>query len=48
MRSSVDEDEEQALETDELERWLVFLSWLGVNRSIRPVHFHDVEDRSGW
>jgi len=30
-------------------RWLAFFLWLGVNQSLRPVHFHDVEDRaSGW
>jgi hypothetical protein len=28
---------------------LGFFQWLGVNQSLRPVHFHDVEDRaSGW
>lgn len=43
------EDEETALETDERERWLRFLTWVGVNRVLRPVSFHDVEDRgSGW
>jgi hypothetical protein len=43
------EDEEAALETDERERWLRFLTWVGVNHVLRPVSFHDVEDRgSGW
>lgn len=46
---SLEEDEEASLEADEYSRWLEFLSWLGVNHSLRPVHFHDVEDRaSGW
>jgi hypothetical protein len=46
---SVDEDEEAALEVDDQSRWRGFLQWLGVNQSLRPVHFHDVEDRaSGW
>ena len=45
----IDEDEDRALDTDERERWLRFLSWLGVNRSLRPVSFYGVEDRaSGW
>ncbi|MBI5487040.1 MAG: DUF3883 domain-containing protein [Deltaproteobacteria bacterium] len=46
---SLDEDEEVALDADDRERWLRFFLWLGVNASLRPVHFHDVEDRaSGW
>lgn len=46
---SVDEDEEAALDADDRTRWLDFFLWLGVNQSLRPVHFHDVEDRaSGW
>jgi hypothetical protein len=46
---SLDEDEEVALDADDRERWLRFFQWLGVNASLRPVHFHDVEDRaSGW
>lgn len=45
----IEEDEEAALEGDEKSRWLNFLQWLGVNQALRPVHFHDVEDRaSGW
>ena len=45
----ISEDEEVSLETDERERWLAFLTWVGVNRVLRPVSFHDVEDRgSGW
>ena len=45
----IDEDEEEALDTTDRERWLSFLTWLGVNRAIRPVHFTDVEDRNaGW
>jgi hypothetical protein len=45
----LDEDVDRALETTELERWLNFLSWIGVNRSLRLIHFHDVEDRdTGW
>ena len=43
------EDVDRSLETTESERWLNFLSWIGVNRSLRLIHFHDVEDRdSGW
>jgi hypothetical protein len=46
---SVDEDEDAALDADDRERWLRFFQWLGVNASLRAVHFHDVEDRaSGW
>ena len=46
---SIDEDEEAAVEEDERSRWLSFFQWLGVNQVLRPVHFHDVEDRaSGW
>ena len=46
---TVDEDEEAAVEVDDHSRWLAFFQWLGVNQSLRPVHFHDVEDRaSGW
>lgn len=45
----LDEDADTPLETDERERWIAFLSWLGVNHALRPVHFHDVEDHgSGW
>lgn len=45
----VDEDADQAIETNESDRWIAFLSWIGVNRALRPVHFHDVEDAaSGW
>ncbi len=45
----IDEDEESALDTDDQGRWLEFFRWLGVNQLLRPVHFHDVEDRaSGW
>ena len=44
-----DEDADQAIETDEPDRWIAFLSWIGVNRALRPVHFHDVEDdATGW
>lgn len=45
----LEEDDESALEADERTRWLNFFLWLGVNQALRPVHFHDVEDRaSGW
>lgn len=45
----VDEDTDQALESSEDERWVSFLSWLGVSRALRLVHFHDVEDAAtGW
>lgn len=43
------EDDDAALDTDERDRWLKFLTWIGVNRVLRLVSFHDVEDRgSGW
>ena len=46
---ALDEDEESPLDADERNRWLRFLTWIGVNRVLRPVHFHDAEDRgSGW
>ena len=45
----LDEDTDRALESDERARWVAFLSWIGVNRALRPIHFHDVEDRdTGW
>lgn len=45
----LEEDENAALQDDERERWLAFLSWLGVNRALRLVSFHDVEDHgAGW
>ncbi len=45
---SSDEDDEAALDPDEPTRWFAFFSWLGVHSALRPVHFHDVEDGSGW
>ncbi|MDP3984781.1 MAG: DUF3883 domain-containing protein, partial [Acidimicrobiia bacterium] len=45
----IDEDTDRAVEGTEQERWISFLEWIGVNRAIRPIHFHDVEDRdAGW
>jgi hypothetical protein len=45
----VNEDPDQAVETDQKDRWIAFLSWIGVNRALRLVHFYDVEDdRMGW
>jgi hypothetical protein len=45
----VDEDPDAAIAADERERWSNFLAWLGVNESLRLVHFHDVEDENaGW
>lgn len=45
----IDEDEEEALDTTGRDRWLSFLTWLGVNHAVRPTHFTDVEDRNaGW
>jgi hypothetical protein len=45
----LDEDPDAPLELDERERWLAFLTWVGVNAALRPVHFHDVDDRgAGW
>jgi Domain of unknown function (DUF3883) len=44
-----DEDEDKALDSTDHERWITFLTWLGVNRALRPTHFTDVEDRNaGW
>lgn len=46
---SLDEDVDRALETDERARWLNFLTWIGINKQLRLIHFHDVEDsNSGW
>lgn len=46
---SLDDDTDEALETDERERWVAFLSWIGVNNCLRLIHFHDVDDEStGW
>lgn len=46
---SLDEDEDAPPDQIERDRWLEFLMWVGVNRVLRPVHFHDVEDRgTGW
>ncbi|MES2210070.1 MAG: DUF3883 domain-containing protein [Chloroflexota bacterium] len=43
------EDEDAALESNDRERALNFFTWLGVNRVLRPVSFHDVMDAgSGW
>ena len=45
----LEEDEEAAPDQAERDRWIDFLTWIGVNRVLRPVHFHDVEDRAvGW
>lgn len=45
----LDEDTDQATESDERARWIAFLAWIGVNTVLRPVHFHDVEDdNTGW
>ena len=45
----VDEDADEAIESTERDRWIAFLSWIGVNQSLRPIHFHDVEDdATGW
>lgn len=44
-----DEDADQAIEGTARDRWIAFLSWIGVNRALRLVHFHDVEDgATGW
>ncbi len=43
------EGEGEDLDAEEPARWRSFMLWLGVNAVLRPVHFHDVEDRaSGW
>lgn len=45
----IEEDEEQPTESDEFDRWMAFLTWLGVNHTLRAVHFHDAEDQAtGW
>ena len=45
----IDEDADEAIESSERDRWITFLSWIGVNQCLRPVHFHDVEDdATGW
>ena len=45
----IDEDTTDVLDTSERDRWFRFLSWIGVNPFLRPVHFNDVEeDRTGW
>lgn len=45
----IEEDEEQPTESDEFDRWMAFLTWLGVNPTLRAVHFHDAEDQAtGW
>ena len=45
----IDEDADEAIESSERDRWIAFLSWIGVNQCLRPVHFHDVEDdATGW
>lgn len=44
-----DEDADAAIETSAIDRWVAFLSWIGVNSSLRLIHFHDVgEERKGW
>ena len=40
----VDADPDEAIETDQKDRWIAFLSWIGVNRALRLVHFYDVDD----
>lgn len=44
----IEEDEEAPPDQAELDRWLSFLTWIGVNHVLRLVHFHDVEDRATW
>ena len=45
----LEEDEEAPPDQADRDRWVDFLTWIGVNRVLRPVHFHDVEDRgTGW
>ena len=46
---SLNEDEEAAFDEPSRDQWLRFLTWLGVNRCLRAVHFDDVGERSpGW
>ena len=43
------EDVDEAIEADAKDRWIAFLAWLGVNKALRPIHFHDVDDdATGW
>ena len=42
-----DEDDEAALGDHERALWLQFFTWLGVNVSLRPVPFHDVQESGG-
>lgn len=45
----LDEDEDEAYDAGKDNgRWLAFLEWLGVNRALRLVHFHDAEDQKTW
>jgi hypothetical protein len=39
-----DENADEAIESSERDRWVAFLTWIGVNQVLRPIHFHDVED----
>jgi len=44
-----DEDDEAALADNELHLWRTFFTWLGVNTSLRPIPFQDVDEaRGGW
>jgi hypothetical protein len=46
---NLDVDDDAAIETEAMERWRSFFLWLGVNKVLRPVHFHDAEDAAtGW
>ena len=45
----LEEDEDAAIPARRRSRWLEFLTWIGVNRHLRLVHFHDINDRdTGW
>ena len=40
----LEDDTDTALETNVDDRWRNFFAWLGVSRSLRLVHFYDVDD----
>ena len=45
----LDDDTEEAMETNAIDRWRNFFAWLGVSKSLRLIHFHDVNDTgSTW
>jgi hypothetical protein len=46
---SLDEDEDRPVDEDARHRWMRFLQWVGVNKALRLVPLHDVDDKGhGW